>query len=280
MVGAEVEVVSNESPNWNSLAAYVHQEIGYAIEPHKYYLLDNHIKPLMKRGSFPNVESLVLRCRTDTQLRQEVINAVTINETYFFRDEYLWKDLNTRVIPELVQEVKFSNTLRILICACSKGQEIYTLAMVLDQMRDQLGSVRADILATDIDTSVIEYAQAGIYSEFELSRGLDPRLREKYFKQVASNRFQIDDSLKQNITFQQWNLAEALPVSHRFDLIFCRNVMIYFDVELKKKVFGGLAHVLNNYGYLAIGGSESALNVTDILTPRRIGGTTFLQKVY
>ena len=275
-----VEVVSDSTPNWNSLAAYVHQEIGYAIEPHKYYLLDNHIKPLMQRESFANVEALVFRCRTDAQLRQEVINAVTINETYFFRDEHLWKDLRDRIIPELVGEVKYSNTLRILICACSKGQEIYTLAMVLDQLSSVLGGVRPDILATDIDTSVIEYAKAGVYSEFELSRGLDPRLRDKYFSAIGPNRFEVSADLKRHVRFQQWNLAEALPVNHRFDLIFCRNVMIYFDADLKKRVFGGLAHVLNNYGYLAIGGSESALNVTTDLGPRRIGGTTFLQKKY
>ena len=275
-----MEVVSDSSPNWNSLAAYVHQEIGYAIEPHKYYLLDNHIKPLMQRESFANVEALVFRCRSDTQLRQEVINAVTINETYFFRDENLWKDLSDRVIPELVGEVKYSNTLRILICACSKGQEIYTLAMVLDQLRNVLGSVRPDILATDIDTSVIDYAKAGVYSEFELSRGLDPRLKDRYFSAIGPNRFEVSEDLKRYVRFQQWNLAEALPVNHRFDLIFCRNVMIYFDADLKKRVFGGLAHVLNNYGYLAIGGSESALNVTTELSPRRIGATTFLQKKY
>lgn len=275
-----MEVVSQNIPNWNSLAAYVHQEIGYAIEPHKFYLFDNHIKPLMERESVPCVDTLVIRCRTDANLRQEVINAVTINETYFFRDENLWKDLRERIIPELVQEVKYSNTLRILICACSKGQEIYTLAIVLEQMRSILGSVRSDILATDIDTSVLNYAQAGIYSDFELSRGLDLDLREKYFKPIGANRFEVSAELKRHVRFQQWNLAENLPVNHRFDLIFCRNVMIYFDADLKQRVFTGLAHVLNNYGYLAIGGSESAMKVTSALSPRRIGSTTFLQKQY
>lgn len=267
--------------NWKRLADYVYREIGYAISEEKFYLFDTNLRPVLKRLDINSVDKLLLRCTADKETRQEVINAVTINESYFYRDTHLWGDIEQRLLPEIIKEFGGNKKkLRILTCACSKGQEVYTLAMILHRLRTQLGDISAEIIATDIDTGVIDYAKAGIYSKFEVSRGLDESALRKYFTKVSDNAFRANDNLRSFLTFQQWNLLDPLPIHQRFDLIFCRNVLIYFDKDGKQKVFAALAHLLNNMGFLVLGGTETALNISDRWGNRKIGKTTFLQKVY
>ena len=189
------------------------------------------------------------------QLRQEIFDAVTINETYFFREPRLWETFVSDLIPSLQQFTGVGRPLRILSCACSKGQ-IWTLAMVLAEHFPRLLYA---IDAIDLDTEVLSYAESGIYTDLEVNRGLTTNQQNKYFEKSGPNRFRVKDVLREAVDFSQVNLIEAWKMAHRYDIILCRNVLIYFPPDIKRQVVDRLAFHLHGHGYLLLGGCEATV---------------------
>lgn len=262
---------------WTPVARYLTDEIGYAIPTNKYYLLDAHLGKLLGPDRADPL-ALVSAAKSDRQLRQQVINGATINESFFFRDRSLWDCLRTRLLDEIATAVSFCKELHVLMCACSRGQEIYSLSMLLAE-HPAYRQIRHQIQAVDIDTTVLDQARAGCYSELEVTRGLDDERRQRYFDSDGRN-YRVRADLKRNIHFAQLNLNEPFHFSRRFDLVFCRNVLIYFDPTKKTAILDRLAQYTNNHGYLILGGAESTMNLSQAWNPRTVAGTTVYEKVY
>lgn len=264
------------SHDWSPLARWLLSEIGYAIASEKFYLLDANVGALLA-GRSP--AQLVDQCTRDASTRQAVINAATINESLFFRDTSLWHMLNQRLLPELAPALSFSHELHVLCCACSRGQEVWSLAMTLAEHPLYAEKIRLRVHAVDIDTQVLAYAQEGSYSELEVSRGLEPARLARWFTR-SGNRYRISDALRAGLTFSTLNLNSAFTFARRFDLVFCRNVLIYFQPSGKTSVLDRLAHYTNNHGFLILGGAETTLNLSNAWNPRAFAGYTVYEKRY
>ena len=265
------------SPDWAMMAEYLETRIGYVVSPAKHYLLEKNVGKLMKEAGVTTVPRLINQCDTNRQLMQKLTNSVTINESFFFREPTIWKDISDRVFTELIPELQFKKKIDILLCACSTGQELYTIKMILEQNASKLNGYPVHITATDIDTDCLAYAKQGAYSDIEIGRGLTDDLKRQYFRPVG-DRFQVSDSLKQNIEFKPINLVDNFFFARRYDLIFCRNVLIYFSKEQKQMILQRLSKWCNGYGFLCIGGCETLLGCDQHWASRRLGSSSFYQK--
>lgn len=262
---------------WQVVAQFLEEEIGYAIPQNKYYLMDNNLRKYLGTDC-PNPNALVRKARSNTSLKQDIIESCTINESLFFRDRTLWSSLAERILPDLHEKIDFCNELHVLTCACSRGQEVYSLAMLLAET-PLYKNIKVYITATDIDRQVLKYAKTGAYSDLEVKRGLDEERRRKWFQNSQGQWF-INDELKRNITFKQINLNQRLNFARRFDLVFCRNVLIYFDTSRKQHILDQIAKYTNNHGYLILGGAESTLGLGNTWQSLQIGGYGYYKKHY
>ncbi len=263
--------------DWSPVAGWLAREIGYSVPAAKHYLLASACRDLLATHRLATPAHLAEAADRDRGLRQVLINACTINESYFFRDAGLWDALRSRVLPELARETAYRGVVQVLCLACATGQEPYSLAMAWAELA--LPGTRLAITAADVDTAALERARAGIYSEFESQRGLDPARRERWFVRDPSG-WRVRDELRGGIAFQSTNLAGDFAFASRFDLVLVRNVLIYFDVPARRRVLERLAHATNGYGLLALGGSESTIGITDAWRPRQIGTYGFYEKRY
>ena len=272
-------MVEVEHAQWAPVAAWFGREIGFVIGPDRYYLVHANCRELLAETRLASPQALVDAASSDPRLRQRLINAGTINESFFFRDVNLWHDLGTRVLPDLAKECSFRRRIEVLICACSRGQEVYTLAMLAVERAAELQGVSLSITATDIDTEVMGIARAGHYSDLEVGRGLSPERRERFFTR-AGDGWQIRPALQAGISFSQINLNNAFTFPLRYDLVFCRNVLIYFSTPARKQVVDRLGNYTSNWGWLVLGGAETLIGISDTWNPRRMGDSTFYQKRY
>jgi len=197
---------------------------------------------------------------------RDIVEAMTTNESFFFRDIKPFDQFKTFVLPQLLRVRAATRSLRIWSAACSSGQEPYSLAMILTEMRAQLAGWRIEIVATDLSTEILDKAQAGLYTQFEVQRGLPIQLLVKYFKQ-SGDRWQIDEAIRKMVQFRTFNLLDDMGPLGRFDVVFCRNVLIYFDQPTKSAVLGRVARQLAPDGYLYLGGAETVLGITDRFAP-------------
>ncbi|MGB0722401.1 MAG: CheR family methyltransferase [Gammaproteobacteria bacterium] len=252
------------------LRDYIHRHSGIHLGEDKQYLVENRLSPIMALSGCRDFSDLLLKLQTDDgTLRAKVIDAMSTNETLWFRDESLFSALERDIVPELVRRAR-RRTVRIWSAACSTGQEPYSLAMLIDDaLRREVGAdpSRFEILGTDLSGTALQLARSGCYSQLALSRGMRPGFRERYFHRDGLS-FELDSSIRERVTFRPFNLQEPFSALGRiavqkFDLILCRNVLIYFDKKLKGDVYGRLAGVLRDDGLLAIGASESINGVSD-----------------
>jgi chemotaxis protein methyltransferase CheR len=195
-----------------------------------------------------------------------VVEAMTTNETFFFRDKLPFDHLRDAVVPDLLQARAGRRSLRIWCAASSTGQEPYSIAMCLKEMGAQLSGWRIEIIATDLAPSVLEKSRAGIYSQFEVQRGLPIQMLVKYFKQVGE-MWQLNADIRAMTQFKQLNLLQDFSHLGTFDVIFCRNVLIYFDQDTKVNVFKRLAKSMEPDGFLALGAAETVVGLTDAFKP-------------
>jgi chemotaxis protein methyltransferase CheR len=237
---------------------------GLELSGDKQYLVESRLLPVARRAGLANLGELVAALRRDNAgaLMTTVVEAMMTNETLFFRDKTPFEHVRDAVLPGLFAARRSSRTIRIWSAAAATGQEPYSLAMLFTEMAVDLAHWRIELLATDISNEVLEKARHGLYSQFEVQRGLPIRLLIKYFAQVG-DAWRIAPGIRDMVKFRQLNLLSDFSHLGTFDLIFCRNVLIYFDQQTKTDLLNRLNRSVASDGFLVLGAAETVLGVTD-----------------
>ena len=240
---------------------------GLDLAADKQYLVESRLTPLARKAGFSGIGDLVQKMKNGAAaLTVDVVEAMTTNETFFFRDKTPFDHLRETVIPALLEARAARRNLRIWCAAGSTGQEPYSIAMCLKECGPALTGWRTEIIATDLSNEVLEKSRAGLYSQFEVQRGLPIQLLIKYFKQVGE-LWQINPDIRAMVQHRQLNLLQDFSHLGTFDVIFCRNVLIYFNQETKIGVFTRLAKQMEADGFLALGAAETVVGLTDAFKP-------------
>ena len=237
---------------------------GLVLTKDKAYLIESRLNPVARAWQFKSFEELTsaLRLGKDERLLRDVTEAMTTNESFFFRDSKPFDQFRDIVLPYMLQNRASTRSFRIWSAACSSGQEPYSLAMILSDNAAKLQGWKIEIVATDLSTEILEKAVEGAYSQFEVQRGLPINYLVKYFKQEG-DRWMIDDAIRKMVTFKSFNLLTDPASLGRFDIVFIRNVLIYFDQPTKSKVLAGVSRQMTPDGFLYLGGAETVLGVSD-----------------
>lgn len=257
------------------VSGYLHRESGIALTEEKAYLVENRLGELCRNIGLSGISALVqeLRQRPSGQVKQQMVEAMTTNETSFFRDVSPFEALKMSILPELLEARKQTRQLRIWSAAASTGQEAYSTAMMLDMnFARVIKDWNIEVLGTDLAEKVLERCRTGEYSQLEVNRGLPAQYLVAYFKKKAS-RWQISEQIRKVVRFEQMNLLEVPQRVGHFDIIFCRNVLIYFDDPTKRKVLSALRSKLKPDGYLILGASEVLTNGADLFERVHKGGS-------
>jgi len=253
--------------DYDYLRKFLKERSGLDLSPDKQYLVESRLLPLARKASLPGIPDLVLRIRNgDGRLATDVVEAMTTNETFFFRDKIPFDHLRDSIVPGLIQARAARKSLRIWSAASSTGQEPYSIAMCLKEMGATLAGWRIEIVATDLSQEVLEKCKAGVYSQFEVQRGLPIQHLVKYFRQNGET-WQINADIRAMVQFRQLNLLQDFSHLGTFDVIFCRNVLIYFDQDTKAMIFERMAKGLEADGTLLLGAAESVVGITDAFRP-------------
>jgi chemotaxis protein methyltransferase CheR len=246
-----------------SIAALVKARSGIVLTPDKEYMLDTRLAPILKQEGIASLDALAIRLRDARAeaLARTVTEALTTNESSFFRDGKPFDHLK-RLLPRLQSARPPGHRLRIWSAACSTGQEAYSVAMVLRE----LGIRDAEIYGSDLSRDVVDRAREGVFTQFEVQRGLPVQMLVKYFRQEAG-KWRVAPELRGMARFEERNLLGDHKALGRFDVVFCRNVLIYFDPPTKGRVMNALAAQLAADGVLYLGGAETVLGLTERLVP-------------
>lgn len=246
------------------IAELLKERSGLALNRGKAYLLETRLNPVARKWNFSGIEELAqaIRNNNDEALLVDVTEAMMTNESFFFRDREPFDQFTSIVLPHLLEARAATRSVRIWSAACSSGQEPYSLAMLLKEHADKLAGWNVEIVATDLSNEILDKAKEGLYSRFEIQRGLPISLLVKNFVQIG-DRWQIDDSLRKMVKFQQFNLLENIGSLGRFDVVFCRNVLNDFDTAAKTRVLDGMANILAPDGLLYLGAAETVPAETD-----------------
>ncbi len=252
----------------------LYDKSGLVITPDKSYLLDSRLSPIAKKWNYPSLEIMTLQLRAipDPKLVKDIVEAMTTNETSFFRDTKPFQLFQDTILPHMVEKRATKKTLRIWCAACSSGQEPYSLAMILKEKEAQFKGWRFEIMATDLSDEILDQARKATYSQFEVQRGLPIQYLMKFFTQVGET-WQLKDEIRNMVKFSAFNLLDDMSRMGSFDIVFCRNVLIYFDEKHKTKILEKIAKQLENDGFLLLGGAETVLGITDkfALMPEKRG---------
>jgi chemotaxis protein methyltransferase CheR len=240
------------------------QRSAIVLEQGKQYLVETRLAPIARRLNLPSVGDLIRRLRADPAvgLLGEVVEAMVTTETSFFRDLHPFEAMRRTVLPELLQRRGGERRLNIWCAASASGQEPYSVALLLREHFPEAAGWQVLLLASDLSREMLERARAGRYSQLEVNRGLPAALLVKYFRQHGA-AWELDAAVRGLVRFQEINLAQPWPALPRMDLVLLRNVLIYFDVEVKKAILGRVARLLRPDGYLLLGGAETTFNLDD-----------------
>ncbi len=240
---------------------------GLVLTKDKSYLLESRLMPVARKRGFKGLEDLVAQLRRrDEALACDVTEAMTTNESFFFRDMKPFEQFRDVVLPNLIKTRAAKKSFRIWCAAASSGQEPYSLAIILKEASARLQGWRTEIVGTDISREILQKARAGLYSQFEVQRGLPIQLMVKYFKK-KDDQWEIDPALRAMVQYKEWNLLQDLRALGQFDVIFCRNVLIYFDQPTKSLVLDNMSKQLADDGVLYLGGAETVLGISDKFKP-------------
>ena len=250
--------------DFEMIARLLKERSGLTLKQDKAYLLESRLNPVARRHNLEGVVELAaaLRLAEDERLARDVTEAMTTNESFFFRDSKPFDQFRDLVLPQLLEARSLQRSIRIWSAACSNGQEPYSLAMLLKERGAALAGWDIEIIATDLSQEVLAKAEEGLYSQFEVQRGLPINLLVKYFKQEEDG-WRIDPEIRKMVTYKPFNLLDSFRALGRFDVIFCRNVLIYFDQETKARVLNGMADIMSEDGFLYLGGAETVLGITE-----------------
>jgi chemotaxis protein methyltransferase CheR len=253
---------------FETLATLLKTKSGLVIGTDKLYLLETRLAGLVKREKLPDLNGLAERLRRhgSDALAREVVEAMTTNESFFFRDDKPFQHFRTQALPRLVAARPAGATLRIWSAASSSGQEAYSLAMIIAESSILLGGRKVEIVGTDIARDQLARARDGLYSQFEVQRGLPVQMLMRYFKKHDAG-WRIADAIRGTVQFREYNLLSDLRALGKFDIVFCRNVLIYFDQPTKARVLDAVAGIMPQDGLLYLGGAETVLGITSRFAP-------------
>lgn len=262
------------------LASFVRERSAISIGPGKEYLVESRLNPVARAVGLPDIAALVGELRRpfpNPTVKDKVIEAMTTNETSFFRDHHPFDALRTTVVPDLMKQKGATRKLRVWSAASSTGQELYSIAMLLDSQFPLLSGWDVTLHGTDLSNEVLAKARAGRYSSLEVNRGLPAPLLVKYFTREGAN-YVIDESIRKRAKFDRINLADVWPAMPTFDIVFCRNVLIYFELDVRRRILDRIRKNLTPGGYLFLGSSESTVGLVDGFTAVRVDNTVVYRK--
>ncbi len=241
---------------------------GLVLSADKQYLVESRLLPLARKVGASHLANLVAKLKAPgaEPLIVDVVEAMTTNESFFFRDKIPFEHFKDYMLPNLLKARAARRSIRIWCAAASTGQEPYSLAMILKEMAPQLAGWRFEIIATDLSNEVLEKARAGLYSQFEVQRGLPIQFLMKYFTQ-SGETWQIAPEIRAMVQYRPLNLLVDFSHLGNFDIVFCRNVLIYFDQETKVRVLERLARLTEQDGYLVLGAAETVVGLTEVFKP-------------
>lgn len=253
---------------FETFATLLKSRSGLVIGPDKHYLLETRLTHIIKREGPRDLASLAERLRNSLAeaLARDVVEAMTTNESLFFRDDKPFAHLRKEALPGLLGARPAGAPLRIWSAASASGQEAYSVAMTVAESRALVGDRRIEILGTDIARDQLARAREGLYTQFEVQRGLPMQMLIKYFSKEPRG-FRINEAMRAAVTFREWNLLSDLRSLGMFDIVFCRNVLIYFDQSTKTRVLAAIAQLMPADGVLYFGRAETMLGITDRFAP-------------
>jgi len=253
--------------DYEFLRKMLKERSGLDLSADKQYLVESRLIPLARKAGLPGLPELVQKLKGGTEaLTADVVEAMTTNETFFFRDKVPFDHLKATIMPELLQARAARRSLRIWCAASSTGQEPYSIAMCLKELGAALTGWRVEIVATDLSQGVLEKSRAGLFSQFEVQRGLPIQLLVKHFVQTGE-LWQLNADIRAMVQFRHLNLLQDFSHLGAFDIIFCRNVLIYFDQDTKTNVFGRLSRMIEPDGFLMLGAAETVVGLTETFKP-------------
>jgi chemotaxis protein methyltransferase CheR len=254
--------------DYDYLRRLLKERSGLVLAADKQYLVESRLLPVARRAGVAGLGDLVrkLKGAHAEPLVVEVVEAMTTNESFFFRDKIPFEHFRDTIMPALLAARAAQRRIRIWCAAASTGQEPYSLAMALKEMAGGIAGWRIEIVGTDLSNEVLEKARAGIYSQFEVQRGLPIQLLVKYFSQIGDT-WQIAPDVRAMVQYRALNLLADFSHLGTFDLVFCRNVLIYFDQATKTAVLDRIARITDRGGYLVLGAAETVVGLTDSFKP-------------
>ncbi len=271
-------MIAISKSDFNYVRDLVRRHSAISLEPDKAYLIETRLAPLARQTGFDSLQALIASLRTNpgADLRDRVIEAMFTHETSFFRDGHPFEILKSMILPNLLAKRSPSQNLTIWCAACSSGQEPFSVAMLAREHFPDLARGRLRTIATDLSEPILARAREGLYTQTEINRGLPPALLARYFdKQGSCWRLKLE--IRRMVDFQRSNLAEEWPNLPSPDIIFMRNVLIYFDQETKKSILSKVRKTLKPDGYLILGSSETTLNLDPTFESLSIGKTVCYQ---
>jgi chemotaxis protein methyltransferase CheR len=254
--------------DYDYLRKLLKERSGLVLSADKQYLVESRLQPVAHRAGIASLTDLVVKLRNSRNepLVTEVAEAMTTNESFFFRDKLPFEHFRNTIMPALLGARPQHRRIRIWCAAAATGQEPYSLAMTLKEMGAKVAGREIEIVATEFSTQVLEKAKSGLFSQFEVQRGLPIQLLVKYFDQIGDT-WQINPDVRAMVQFRPFNLLHDFTLLGRFDLVFCRNVLIYFDQETKTRVLERVARITEPDGYLVLGAAETVVGLTDSFKP-------------
>ena len=260
--------------NIDFLRGVVAKQSGHVISEKQGYLFESRLRNLAESEGHDSVDGFVssLRSSRRTNANMLIAEAMTINETFFFRDSHPFDAMRSEIVPNLMAARQSQRRLNIWCAASSTGQEPYSIAITLKDHFPELSNWQVKIIATDLSAEVLKKAQEGKYTQFEVNRGLPVKMLVKYFARAGAN-WQIKPEIRNMIEFRQMNLANPWPMMPKFDVVFLRNVLIYFSAETKTDILTRLSRNMASDAYLLLGGGETLINLNTPFVRETLGGT-------
>jgi chemotaxis protein methyltransferase CheR len=254
--------------DYEFLRKLLKERSGLDLSPDKQYLVESRLVPLARKAGLGGITELVQKMKAGSAdaLTADVVEAMTTNETFFFRDKIPFDHLKDTMLPALLQARSARRSLRIWCAASSTGQEPYSIAMCLKALGPAIAGWKTDIVATDLSQGVLEKSKAGIFSQFEVQRGLPIQMLVKHFTQIG-DMWQLNPDIRAMVQHRQLNLLQDFGHLGMFDVIFCRNVLIYFDQDTKASIFERLSKVVESDGFVVLGAAESVVGISDAFKP-------------
>ncbi|MCK5520054.1 MAG: protein-glutamate O-methyltransferase CheR [Candidatus Marinimicrobia bacterium] len=267
------------------ISDYVYKLTGIVLDSTKAYLAESRLFPLLNEYDCTSYVQLQQKAMADNTkaIEKKIIDNITTNETYFFRDKNPFELLKNKILPETFDRMAANKVgrpkMRIWSAACSTGQEIYSIGIVLKELLGNLSSMNVSLFGTDISDAAIQKASMGRYSKFEVERGLEASRINRYFKAISSNQWQISDEIRALASYQKVNILKPFTNLGKFDIILVRNVAIYFDQPNKIRLFEQIANQLNPHGSLMIGSTESLIGISQRFEKRAYHNSIYYELV-